>query len=402
MSEFIKFLERIANVCGIKLTQEHFMGIDEYHVASKILHEINSFFYQKKQSIPGDYISEFHIYWKNNHKKILRPTVGPNGECLEVAKIFEGIYSKTRVKVHVDTLDLTAEEIANVRFFTSIQDFNIDIHARGNPFELYKRIPESFSPKKIVNNELLIDTFLNMIGADSQRDKRKKWMENAARLLVERYDGSALNICNVHNGDVLEIIKALTENERNGLSIKKAHMLLRDMADLGIWSYSKNSDKLDVMSDKNTMRVALRTGIVQFSIPLLASYLDVYCYQYSLVDQVCRDAWRKVWEDWGSLPNNHRPPTPASMDYLIYRLGKIVCKNQKRICFPSPPADFKQIESMFPQDRLAFDKDGYCIFNRLCKPERKILNPPNSISIKGMTGWDRGKTNEGGGGGISS
>ena len=62
----------------------------------------------------------------------------------------------------------------------------------------------------------------------------------------------------------------------------------------------------------------------------------------------------------------------------------------------------KKLESLVPQDRLVFTPDRYCIFTDVCGAERKILNAPSSISIEGRTGWKSGKTNEGGGGGISS
>jgi len=249
---------------------------------------------------------------------------------------------------------------------------------------------------------LLVDELLNFLGAQSQRDKRKPWMLNAARLLVEKYDSSAYKINEFHNGDVVEIVKALTVEEKYGFSTKKAHMFLRDMADLGVWKYKRNIDKLDVMSDKNTMRVALRTGILQLRIPLLASFLDVFCSQYSMVDRLNREVWRKVWEEWGRISNNHRPPTPASIDYLIFRLGKIACRPNKRFCPPEEDIGKKKLESLIPQDRLIFRADRYCIFSEVCHLERKILNAPNSISIEGRTGWKSGKTNEGGGGGISS
>jgi hypothetical protein len=149
-------------------------------------------------------------------------------------------------------------------------------------------------------------------------------------------------------------------------------------------------------------KYTLRTGILQVRIPLLASFLDVFCYQYSIVDKLSREAWRKVWEEWGGLAHGHRPPTPAFMDYLIFRLGKLACKRNKRICPPGNAIRVKKLESLIPQDRLVFGSDRYCIFSRVCKAERKMLNAPNSISIEGKTGWKSGKTNEGGGGGISS
>ncbi len=247
-----------------------------------------------------------------------------------------------------------------------------------------------------------MDELLNFLGAQSQRDKRKPWMLNSAKLLVEKYYSSAFNINNAHQGDILEIIKALKAEEKYGFSNKKAHMFLRDMADLGVWKYQKNVEQLDVMSDKNTMRVALRTGILQFRIPLLASFLDVFCYQYSMVDRLNREAWRRVWKEWNNIPNNHRPYTPASMDYLIFRLGKIACRPKKRFCPPEVSIKSKKLESLFPQDRLIFNSNGYCIFRNICQHERKFLNTPNSISIEGRTGWKSGKTNEGGGGRTSS
>jgi hypothetical protein len=195
---------------------------------------IFEFLCQKKTTLPSEYISEFHKYWEENHEKVLFPKVNPNGECLAVAKVLEDVYKRHTIKVQLDTLDLTKEEIANVRFFTAIQDFNIDVHARSNPFEFYKRHPDCFNPKKVRNNDLLVDELLNFLGAQSQRDKRKPWMMNSARLLVEKYDSSAYEINDVHDGDVIEIVKALTAEERYGFSIKKAHMFLRDMADLGV------------------------------------------------------------------------------------------------------------------------------------------------------------------------
>jgi hypothetical protein len=402
MSNFINFLEKLIRYCGVEIAFGKDKSLDEYELAANILNEINKYFYQKKFALPSEYISEFHRYWEENHEKILSPKINPNSECLNVAEVLESIYKNNTIKVQLETHGLTKEQIANVRFFTAIQDFNIDVHARSNPFEFYKIHSDCFNPQKVKNNTLLVDELLNFLGAQSQRDKRKPWMVNAAGLLIEKYSSSAYKINEMHNGDVTEIVNALTTEERYGFSIKKTHMFLRDMADLGVWKYKRNVEKLDVMSDKNTMRVALRTGILQFRIPLLASFLDVFCYQYSMVDRLNREAWRKVWEGWGTVKSNHRPPTPASMDYLIFRLGKIACRPNKRICPPDKEIARKKLESLIPQDRLIFKDNQYCIFSEVCQSERKKLNAPNSISIEGRTGWKSGKSNEGGGQGISS
>ncbi len=405
MSEFLDFLTKIISHLKIDLSVDELKNRinDEHEVAARVLYEINRFLYQKHATLDREYISEFHKYWKYNHEKVLRPFIGKE-EVLKVAKVLENIYASNTIRVQLNTLDLRPEQIANVRFFTAIQDFKIDISAKTNPFELYKLNPDFFNPNKILDNELLIDEFLNRIGADSQRDKRKPWMQESSRLLQAKYGGSAFNINTMHAGDVIEIKKALAEPGKYGFSQKKADMFLRDMADLKVWTYKKNIEKINVMSDKNTMRIALRTGILQFRIPLLTSYLDVYCYQYGLVDRWNVKAWREVWKVWSTIANNHRPPTPASIDYFIYRMGKLACRPSIRLrrCPPSNPIGKKRLESKMPQDQLIFDKNLYCIFENICKDERKILNHPMSISIKGQTGWESGRANEGGGGGIQS
>ena len=403
ISEFINFLFQLSKDLGLKFSLEKFKKNikNEYEIAAKVLNEVNRFFYQKNKKLEKNYISEFHQYWEKNHKKILAPSIN-NKKCKGIAEVLEVIYKDNDIRVQHNTLNLTLKEIANVRFFTAIQDFKIDIGVRINPFEIYKKNPECFNAEKIISNNLLIDFLLREIGADSQRDKRETWMLRAAQLLKEKYKGSAFNINKIHKENVTEIKNALI-GKGFGFSEKKADMFLRDMVDLGVWKY-KNPEEINVMSDKNTIRIALRTGILKFRMPLLASYLDVHCFQYSLVEKWNVKAWRKVWEIWGDIKGNHRPPSPASFDYLIYRMGKRACwkSSLRRRCPLNKPASFKWIESLDKQDRLIFDEDNYCIFNKVCLPEDKILNHPMSISIYGATGWKSGATNEGGGGGIQS
>jgi len=403
MKEFIDFLVSLATHLGIETRNLCLPAKEEEQceLASKILHEINTFFYQKSPKLPVSYISQFHAFWEQYHEKILDPQIDSQ-TCLKVAEVLEGIFQGNQIKIAADTIDLTKEQIAQARFFTAIQDFKIDINRQGNPFQIYKQKPECFDPKKILQNELLVDTFLTLIGAEAQRDKRKDWMFKSAQLLETEYAGSAFQICERHGRDAAEIRKTLTITEGYGFSKKKADMLLRDLADLGVWSYLRNADTIDVMSDANTMRIALRTGILRMRIPLLASYLDVYCYQYGLIDAKNSESWREVWHQWSNIRGHHRPPTPASMDYLIFRMGKLSCRKSTRKCPPEVPASKKKIESLLRQDQLLYDNEGYCIFRNICPMERKPLQPPKSISILGQTGWKSGVTNEGGGGGISS
>jgi hypothetical protein len=403
MNDFIDFLRRLAAHMGLTLADELVSPNEagQCAMAANILAEINRFFFQRISTVPQGYVSQFHVFWEKYHERVLDPKVDIPS-CLKVARVLESIYRENEVRVQLDPLDLSKEQVAQVRFFTAIQDFKLDIGKKGNPFEIYKRKPECFEPARLLKNELLVDTFLTLIGVESQRDKRKDWMLKSAQFLLTDYDGCAYAICQKHHGDAQAIRHALTVTEGYGFSKKKADMLLRDLADLAVWRYRSNADTIDVMSDANTMRIALRTGILRFRIPLLASYLDVYCYQYELADRKNTEAWRQVWIEWAKIAGNHRPPTPASVDYLIYRMGKLSCKRSSRKCPPEAPANRKKIESLLAQDQLLYDNEGYCIFKEICPMERKPLQPPKSISILGQTGWQSGLTNEGGGGGISS
>ena len=80
MSNFLKFLEKLALHCGIRLDVEKFKDEDEYELAANILDEINKFLYQKKATLPSEYVSEFHEYWEENHERVLSPKVNLNGE----------------------------------------------------------------------------------------------------------------------------------------------------------------------------------------------------------------------------------------------------------------------------------------------------------------------------------
>jgi hypothetical protein len=92
------------------------------------------------------------------------------------------------------------------------------------------------------------------------------------------------------------------------------------------------------------------------------------------------------------------------MDYLIYRMGKLACRKSERLrrCPPSKAVTNKWLESQIMQDKLIFNERNFCIFENVCRSERKILKHPMSISIYGQTGWRSGVTDEGGGGGIQS
>ena len=123
MSEFLVFLSKITSHLRIDVSVEELRRriSDEDEIAAHVLHEINRFLYQKHASLEQGYISEFHKYWKYNHEKILHPRIGKK-EVFKVATVLEQIYANNTIRVQLKTLGLNNEAIANVRFFTAIQD----------------------------------------------------------------------------------------------------------------------------------------------------------------------------------------------------------------------------------------------------------------------------------------
>lgn len=347
--------------------------------ASQVLASINRFFYQEDKDNGKEYISRFHKFWEVRHEEILGFRID-DAQCRKVASVLERAFASRPFKVDSNVAGLSPQLIANVRFFTIVQDFKIRF--RGDPYELARRRPSLFDAKSILANfPVYTNELLQFLGADSQIDKRHKFSRLGAEFLLKYYDGNAFDMASKFESDAAAIIQNLISNPDGtfagtlGFSSKKAIIFVRDMMDYGVW-HLKNPETLDLPSDSNTMKVALRTGILRTRIPLLASYLDVYCAQYAATDDWCRRAWRRVWDLWDEVPNNHRLSSPASFDFLVYRVGQNWNK----------PAKMPEVG----------------LFKQACPPDTIHLNPPKSISIYGRTGWESGRTNEGGGGGIMS
>ncbi len=188
------------------------------------------------------------------------------------------------------------------------------------------------------------------------------------------------------------------------------------------------------------MKVALRTGILQTEIPLVSSFLDIFSYQYGLIDSWTRKAWRKVWEIWKNEYPNECVEGPALMDYFIYSIiGKEFCKEKIAVfkgidcghefkwystkiqkCKICDKKNIRLVKKVLPcQDSdgalyiennkyVSGDKavlQGYksCPFRDVCNPTNEKFikyNGPNSISLYGKTGWGKAyiRKNEGGGG----
>lgn len=392
MDAFNSFVDEVATV-------HQDSNLSEVEKSRRVLWLMARFLYFQTSDVPTGYVSEFHVWWEQNAKEIIGITID-EASCMDVAEVLERHFSQTTTGAYPPPDGLPREIIANCRFFSAAQDFGGRF--RRNPFDFALERPEFFEPPHILKNPSEVDEFLRFIGAEAQYDKRRDYARNGAKWLIDNYNGQAINLYEQNAHSVKNLSKVMNVKTLGmGFSAKKTHMFVRDMFDWGVWSPGDDVQALDVASDANTMRLSLRTGILRLQIPtLIPSYLDIHSPQYTLMDQMNVAAWRRVWELWGEIPDNHRVLAPAFFDFFIYMLGRTTCRKTTPKCLAA-----KVCSKLGKDDCPSFGSDicqGFCPFNGICEDDNKILQPPKSISILGRTGWDAGSTNEGGGLGITA
>ena len=431
---------------GIRLP-ESWNALDEVDLARTFLQKLNAYFFQTYDGIgttqfQGDelqYFSNFHKFWEANHPDILRARIDSQ-QCQLAAQSLQSavrVHGNSILKLAHETHGLAPRAIAGVRFFTANQDFR---RAPKDQYAKYLEAPSGFDAAEIAQHP---DSLLTFLGATqlSQSDKRFDFARNAARFLLER-GIEAYDIAECFSNDARSLREALVNAPNMGYGLKKANMFIRDMVLLGVWPRLRNFDVVDVASDRNTMKVALRTRILQTDIPLLSSFLDIFCHQYGYIDDMSARAWRAVWEQWRSFSGSSAPSSPCEMDFLLYRIGREYCKEmlvryvcdrrhafyhfggRLRLCRACRPLGLRvpahpqstllpcQLERgelpsengelLLSDTNLLRTFDGICIFRNACEPMSqafRALNPPQSISIKGRTSWTESYAYEGKGGG---
>lgn len=413
--------------------------------ARKIVRAINDFLYTTHPEIGTvetlgqnfPYFSEFHKFWHKNYIDILDCKID-NIVCERVADALHVIYNLTEGQAFSeiwDTCGLTNEDICRVRLFTANQDFRGSL--RFEPLaKAYNSDPSLFDEDMIIADP---DKFITTIGlADkSQSDKRSKYAFSIASF-VKQHNCAPIDIIQHYDNDVSKLRESLIDCNA-GYGYKKADMFIRDMVVLRIWTNVKGFENIDVASDINTMKVALRTGIITTAIPLLSSFLDIFCYQYAYIEQMNASAWRRVWEIWKKKYPDESPSSPSLLDFFVYKVvGKDFCKDSLvifqcekyrhkfrwhsgrnktcQICYQQgekgvkativdkkcPCNDEEGEVAILQTDfvkKLSKDKKlKECPFIHICKAHKNLL-PPKSISILGATGWQSAYTNTGDGGG---
>jgi len=449
MNSFDIFFKAILKESGISLSRE--LTANEIRC---IISQINQYFYTSYEGIGKtyildedfDYFSDFHKFWERYHKEILNPNID-DSQCGKVSDILHDVYIRNGKKAFYelyDTFSLKPEEICLIRFFSANQDF------RGTRDfkQLFNIFKDDQSIFDIVSIHNYPEDFLKNIGITSlsQNDKRIKFAKTASELLIEKKI-KPYELFSYFNRDVSEIRSFLTSSRGSGFGHKKTDMFIRDMIILGVWENPINFDKIDVASDINTVKVALRSKILKTAIPLISSFMDIFCYQYSLIDEMNSLAWRRVWEIWSAKYTNECIESPCLIDYFVYRIiGKEFCKETLcifqcksvghtfkwhssrnrtcQICFRRGLRNSAfVISKIMPctdnEGNIVIEKNEYvdgkdavlhgikeCPFSSVCSPKDadfKKLNPPKSISILGQTGWESARTikDEGGGGLMS-
>lgn len=418
--------------------------------ARKVVLTLNRFLYTTHEGIGtvralGDdypYFSDFHKYWDRHYREILDIRID-NEACALVAKKLHEVHVRTGGKAFssvYSTCGLKPEDICRIRLLTANQDFGTSLK-----FEtlaaVYKKKPNVFDVVWVHDNPeaFLTELRLNRL---SQNDKRITYAKTISGFLIE-HKASPAEIAERFGNDARKLRDALIGCVGAGYGNKKADMLIRDMYVLGVWKNISHFDSINVASDSNTMRVALRTGIVKSAMPLVSSFLDYFGLQYGAVDDAAAKAWRRVWELWTEMYPDDAPEGPSLLDYFVYNVvGRQYCKDilveykcqsfghtflhksglrkcrvcQRRGVSSDVVAVNRMLPCLSPEGHLVIEYTGFyksgiakpnyetCPFVEICKlHDGQRLMPPRAISILGRTGWKEAYVDsDAGGGGLSS
>lgn len=425
---------------------------DELTVDSvrKIVLTLNRFLYTTHEGIGtvralGEdypYFSDFHRYWDGHYREILDIRIDDEA-CAHVAERLHEVHKRTDGRAFTsvyDTRGLKPEDICRIRLLTANQDFGTSLKFESLA-DVFKKKPWVFDVRWVHDNpeDFLTALKLNRL---SQNDKRITYAKTISGFLID-HDASPFEIAERFGNDAQRLREALIACDGAGYGNKKTDMLIRDMYVLGVWKDIRHFASINVASDSNTMRVALRTGIVRSAIPLVSSFLDYFGLQYVAIDDAAARAWRRVWELWKERHPGQAPEGPSLLDYFVYNVvGRQYCKEilveyecqdyghtfydrgrqrKCRICqergissdaygvgkiLPCLSSDgHLAIEyTGFYKSGIARPNYGVCPFEEVCsRHDGQHLMPPRAISILGRTGWREAYVDSNaGGGGLSS
>lgn len=437
MNEFSAFCEALKSI----VDKHPLLNID---AAREVVQQLNEFLYTTHPNIGTiqtlgttfNYFSDFHKFWHQHHKEILNCQI--DDHCCElVADALHSVYLRTSgTAFHsvYNTCGLSKEDVCRIRILTANQDFR-GSRSFTDLASVFLSDPSTFDENNIETDPA---TFLKYIevGGLSQNDKRLSYAQNISRFLLS-HRCSPYDLIDCYNRDIFALRNDIIQSN-SGYGNKKADMFIRDMVVLGIWTNVTGFENINVASDINTIKVALRTGIIKTEIPLVSSFLDIFCYQYGYIDDMNAAAWRRVWEIWTEKYPRETVASPCLMDYFVYNVvGRQFCKESLAIFQCTNGHEFRWHSARNSTCQVCYnhgirrvpatlvhkcmpceDKDGRiailntdyvksspenqkfteCPFSNICR-DKKHLMPPKSISIMGQTGWQSAYAKKGDGGG---
>jgi len=375
----------------------------------------NTFYKDKENTLPEwRRYSEFLAIWDDYAQKVLS-FFYPEERITSLAERLNEIFRNAEIlrsvprQVDPDIRDsrlgnMTPREFVFIRIVHALQDFTQILPPIDNNFadKLRHKLGRIPMPEMLQDHEQARDFLTALGGADRNVDERVRYITDISSSLINQFQGDPFLIFNECNGDaktIYHVLKGFT-----GIASKKANMILRDFYEYGIWLYTTNLEEVNIISDNRIMRVALRSGIIDFNLPkLLNSLLDQYDYQYMMTANCTEEAFRKVWLRCKELNGGKDIVTyPARFDSFFFRLANSNPKEgPKGCCCPTDITclNNRQRTPFFKwlNKELGYDCNLQCPLLGVCPDELKKLNPP--FAIQNNT-WNQIFTNEGGGGGL--
>lgn len=181
---------------------------------------------------------------------------------------------------------------------------------------------------------ILSDDFDSSRSTVDRVDERVAQLHDVARMLLEQYEGQAMNIYCQAGGHILgeggifqrlAAIPAYTDPLN-----KKAQLLVGQLDAAGVWPL-EDPQNLKVCMDYHAMRVALRTGIVEVTDPGLLLALK----QQARVSDAINHVVRRAVSDACDRVIAHSGVSVFEFDKWIWHLGRSCCfYDHEPICGP--------------------------------------------------------------------
>lgn len=214
---------------------------------------------------------------------------------------------------------------------------------------------------------LLSDTFDPATSTLDRIEERLGQLHDVARVLLEQYEGQAMNIyCRAGgrirgDGGIFERLAAIPAFT-DPLD-KKAQLLVGQLDAAGVWPL-EDPHNLKVCMDYHAMRVALRTGIVEITDPALCIALS----QQAVVSDAINHAVRRAVSDACDRVIAHSGVSVFEFDKWIWHLGRSCCfYDHEPIC---GPLTCHKMDTCTYIQAVDYACPGRCSLDGACKGSR--------------------------------